>query len=303
MDRVNKLAERQHSLIGREQALAHGMTRGQIDARRRAGRWEAATRGVYRIAGSVPTWEQRLMAAVLAAGPGTAASRRSAAALWKLPGFRAGPVEVTQERGPSSRNPVDGLHESRFLPPHQILVVDRIPVTCPARTVLDLCGAVHPQRAERALDSGLAMRLTTVRQLGLMLAETGARGRPGTALLRALLAVRTSEYVPPDSELEALVTAVLDAAGLPRPERQVSVGGTTAAAGRVDIVYREPRVVIEADSRRYHSSWLDVQADHRRDLLLNAAGWRIIRVNWHQLIAEPELFVAAVRAFLAQVFA
>jgi very-short-patch-repair endonuclease len=68
--------------------------------------------------------------------------------------------------------------------------------------------------------------------------------------------------------------------------------------GRVDFVYRAAKVVIEADSRRYHSSWLDVQADHRRDLLLAAAGWTIVRVNWHQLIAEPELFIAAVRAFL-----
>ncbi|MGH9263536.1 MAG: DUF559 domain-containing protein, partial [Acidimicrobiales bacterium] len=52
--------------------------------------------------------------------------------------------------------------------------------------------------------------------------------------------------------------------------------------------------VIEADSRRHHSSWLDVEADHRRDLLLAAAGWRVIRVNWHQLLDEPELFVSAI---------
>jgi very-short-patch-repair endonuclease len=93
---------------------------------------------------------------------------------------------------------------------------------------------------------------------------------------------------------------VLEGAGLPLPERQQSVGGTTAPAGRVDYVYRRARLVMEADSRRYHSAWLDVQADHRRDLLLAAAGYRIIRVNWHQLIGEPDLFVAAVKAFLKE---
>lgn len=41
-------------------------------------------------------------------------------------------------------------------------------------------------------------------------------------------------------------------------------------------------------------------ADHRRDLLLSAAGYRIVRVNWHQLIGEPELFVAALSAFLRE---
>lgn len=149
MDRILELAERQHSLIGREQALAHGMTRGQIDARVRSGRWEKAARGVYRVCGSVPTWEQRLMTAVLATGG--VASRSSAAALWRLPGFRPGPVEVSQVRGPSVRNPGSGLHESRFLPAHQVRTVGVIPTTYPERTILDLCGCVHAQRAERAL--------------------------------------------------------------------------------------------------------------------------------------------------------
>jgi len=298
METMRRLAERQHGLISREQALAHGMNSNQIGARLRRGTWDRHARNVYRIPGSVPTWEQHLLGAVWAAGTGAAASRRSAAALWGLPGFRPGPIEVTQERGPSCRYPAPGLHESRFLPAHQIRKIRVIPTTCPERTLLDLCGCVHPQRAERALDNALAMELTTIQQLVLMLAETGARGRPGTARLRLLLAFRTDEYIPPESELEALLLAVLDAADIGRPDRQEVVGGTQAQVGRVDFVYRPAKVVIEADSRRYHSAWLDVQADHRRDLLLAAAGWRIIRVNWHQLVQEPELFVAAVKAFL-----
>ncbi len=296
MDPILELAAEQHGLIAREQALAYGMTPGQIGARVRRGRFDAIARGVYRVPGSVPTWQQGLMAAVLATGAGAAASRRAAAALWRLPGFRPGPIEVTQGRGPSSRNPAQGLHDSRFLPSHQVAVVDGIPVTCPERTVLDLCGSVHPLRAERALDNCLAMEATTVGRLGVMLAETGRRGRAGTALLRRLLAVRTADYVPPASELEALLLAVLAAAGLDSPARQEWVGGTRAPVGRVDFVYRDRRVVIEADSRRYHSAWLDVQADHRRDLLLTAAGWRVIRVNWHQLVDDPGLFVDALRA-------
>ncbi len=257
-----------------------------------------AARAVYRVAGSVPTWEQRLMAAVVATGPGAAASRRSAAALWRLPGFGPGPIEVTQPRGPSARNPTEGLHSSRLFPPHHVCTVDAIPTTSPERTLLDLCGCVHGRRAERAVDNALSMDLTSVGALGRMLAETGVRGRPGTALLRRLLLVRTADYVAPASELEALVLTVLDEAGLEPPDRQEWVGGTRAPAGRVDFVFREARVVIEADSRRHHSSWLDVQADHRRDLLLAAAGWRVVRVNWHQLVEEPQLFAAAVRAML-----
>jgi hypothetical protein len=303
METMRRLAEQQHGLFSREQALTHGMNSNQIGGHLRRGSLERVARTVYRVPGSVPTWEQRLLAAVWAAGAGAAACRHSAAALWRIPGFRPGPLEVTQPRGPSSRYPAHGLHDSRFLPSHQIRVVRAIPTTCPERTLLDLCGCVHPGRAERALDNALAMELTTIHGIGLMLAETGARGRTGTALLRRILSVRCDDYVPPESELEALVIAVLAGAGLPLPARQASVGGTTAPAGRVDYIYRPFRLVIEADSRRYHSSWLDVQADHRRDLLLMAAGYRIVRVNWHQLIGEPNLFLAAVRAFLRDVAA
>jgi len=298
MDRINELAERQHSLIGREQALAHGMTIRQIEGHLRAGRWRIAARAVYAVAGSVRSWEQQLLAAVLAAGLGAAASRRSAAALWRLPGFSPGPIEVTQGRELSVRTPATRVHDSNFLPPHQIRVVNGIPTVSMERTVLDLCGSEHPKRAERALDNALAMELTTVRKLGLMLAETGRRGRPGTALTRQLLAVRSIDYIPPASALEALVVAVLEAYGIEQPERQGQIGGTTAPIGRVDFVFRAARLVVEADSRRHHSSWLDVEADRRRDLLLAAAGWTIVRVNWHQLVQEPELFIAAVRAHL-----
>lgn len=298
METMRRLAEQQHGLVSREQALAHGMSSNQISGHIRRGTFERLARNVYRIPGSVPTWEQRVLAAVWAAGAGAAASRRSAASLWRLPGFAPGAVEVTQPRGPSVRYPQPGLHHSRLLPAHQIEMVAAIPTTCPERTLLDLCGCVHPGRAERAIDNALAMELTTAQRIGLMLAETGARGRTGTALLRRIVSVRCDDYVPPESELEALVEAVLAGAGLELPERQALVGGTTAPAGRVDYLYRPARVVIEADSRRHHSSWLDQQADHRRDLQLMAAGYRVIRVNWHQLIGEPELFVAAVRAVI-----
>jgi hypothetical protein len=142
------------------------------------------------------------------------------------------------------------------------------------------------------------MQLTTVRDLGLVLAEAGVQGRRGVALFRLVLGVRTADYVAPASELEALVLAVLDSAGIPPPDRQEWVGGTRAPAGRVDFAFRDARVVVEADSRRHHSNWLDVQADHRRDLLLTAAGWRVLRVNWHQLVEDPGLFVAAIRTIL-----
>lgn len=191
MKAIQKVAERQHGLITREQALAHGMNSNQVGARLRRGTWERVARNVYRIPGSVPTWEQRMLAAVWAAGEGAAACRQSAATLWRIPGFAPGPVEVVQPRGPSARYAASGMHASRFLPTHQVRFVRAIPTTSPERTILDLCGCIHPGRAERALDNGLAMELTRVQQLGLMLAESGARGRPGVITSRPTVGVIT----------------------------------------------------------------------------------------------------------------
>ncbi|MDQ3573964.1 MAG: DUF559 domain-containing protein [Actinomycetota bacterium] len=297
-DPLRTLAEHQDGLVTRAQALGAGLSDGVVDGRVRAERWQRMARDVYRVPGSAPTWRQSLLAAVLTAGAGAVASHQSAAALWRLPGFGAGPVEVTRLRGPSRVARVGALHETRCLPAGHVAAVDGIPVTSSARTLLDLCGALHPKRAERALANALAMKLTTPARLRVVLAEAGKRGRPGSRLLRRLLAERDDGQAPPESELENLLMAVLGGAKLPVPARQVDLGSDTALIGRVDFVYREARLVLEADSRRHHSSWLDAEADRRRDAALLAAGWCVLRVSWDQLVNRPTEVVAAVRGVL-----
>lgn len=152
--------------------------------------------------------------------------------------------------------------------------MDGIPVTSVARTIFDLCGAIHIKRAARALDNALAMG-----------------SRPSIECRSFSLKRRLPVQ---------LAVTVLAAAGIEAPTRQASVGGTTAPIGRVDLAYLWAKLVIEADSRRHHSSWLDVLSDRRRDALLTAAGWHVLRTNWHQLTTEPEIFVASVPGALAR---
>lgn len=293
-----RLARGQHSVFTRAQAVGFGVTPDQIKTKLRNGTWERVVRDVYRISGSPQTWRQRLMVAVLAAGPGAAVSGRAAAALWRLPGFAEGRVEVTQARRPSRRYPYGHEHSTTFLPPNQVKVIDGIPVTSVDRTVFDLCGRVTQARAERLVKTVVSRNLTTLGRLSVALAETGAWGRPGTTGLRAALAAVGDDKRVTESELEDLLVAVLVAAGLEVPTKQVEVGGTTAPIGRVDFLYRLAGVVVEADSKAWHGNWLATEADHRRDALLTAAGFHVIRTNWHQLATEPDLFVNAVRGAL-----
>jgi very-short-patch-repair endonuclease len=293
MKKLMKLVSRQHCVFHRDQAIELGVTGERLHTLLRNGIIERACRSVYRLSGSTPTWRQKLMIAVLAAGPGAAVSGRAAAALWRIPGYGEGPVEITQSRRPSRRFKVADEHSSRHLPAEHIRTIDGIPVTCIERTVFDIAAHSGERRAKHLVKLVVGRKLTAISKLAAVLIEMGARGRRGTRMLRAVLAGLAEEPLT-ESELEDLVLAVLRAAGIELPERQIEVGGTKAPVGRIDFLYRVARIVIEADSKRWHGDWVATEADHRRDALLTAAGYHVIRTNWGQLVDEPELFVNAV---------
>ena len=73
--------ERQHGLVTAAQARQAGLTRSAIRHRVAAGRWVRRQPGVYQLVGTASTWESRLLARVLAAGPEALATHRSSAAL------------------------------------------------------------------------------------------------------------------------------------------------------------------------------------------------------------------------------
>jgi len=296
--RLAAAAAAQKGLILHSQARAVGLSNKAIRHRVDSGQWVRRARGLYAVAGADPTWQQALLAAVLAAGPRAAAAGRSAAALWRLPGFSVGPVELVSPYGTSHESPLGKVRHSCFLPDHHLTTTDGVRVTRPARTLFDLAAILGPKHVERTLDNAIAMRLTDVEQLRQLLAELGERRRTGTALMRRLLDERGEGYVAPESELEARFFELVDRAGLLRPDAQISLGDDESPVGRVDYVYRAPRAVIELDSRRHHSALLDLEADRRRDNRFGAMGLRVFRITWLQLTRRPDEVVALLRAVL-----
>ena len=145
------------------------------------------------------------MIAVLAAGPGAAVAGRAAAALWGIPGYKPGPVEIVQTRRPSRRHQLGAEHSTTFLPDRQVKMIDNLPVTSPERTVFDLCGRASEKRATWLVKTVVSRKLTTLPKLAVVLAETGAFGRPGTRMLRLVLAAERDDEPPTESELEDLV--------------------------------------------------------------------------------------------------
>lgn len=297
--KMTELAETQYGLLSHGQATALGLGRHAIEHRLATGRWLSPTTGVYRLPGTPPTWEQRVMVLVLASGPVAAASHRSAAALLGIPGFaRHGVVEVTTPRPRRHRDPDAVVHRWRVLPEDHLTVIEGLVTTRTARTLVDLAGVLHPARTERAVDNCLAAGLVNIGALRATFDDLAQRGRRGIALMRRLLEARDSTYVAPASELEARFLALVRNAGVPEPVRQLDIGNADDWIGRVDFAYPQVKLVIELDSRRHHSADLDRQSDEARDARLHNAGWRVLRISWDELVTDPDAVGASVSRWL-----
>lgn len=274
-----RLAKDQHGLVAVAQLRHLGADDRTVARRGRGPFWEAASDRVLRVAGSPATREQVWLAAVLDAGPGAVLSHVSAAALYDLPGFGVRPLHVTRPRRRARRPCVLALvHEPLRLPPRHVTVVRRVPVTTVARTLFDVAGVVPRRRAERALDNALSRRITTLDDVRDVAIALSGRGVPGSATMRRLLARRGAGYVAAESGLEAECLAWLEAAGYPPIRRQVEVGDAAGLIGRVDGLFADLPVIVEADSDLHHTSVMDRAADARRDARCRAAGFEVVRI-------------------------
>ncbi len=285
---VTRLARRQLGLITRAQALTAGMSAGQLKRRVSSGLVVPVQRGVYRVGGGPGTFEQDVLAACLAGGPGAVASHRSAAALWRLRGVEPGAVEITVPREGKPRLPGIRVHRSARLDRSDVTLLGSLPVTRPARTLLDLA-AVAPAAMEGALDDALVRELVTLSSVARLLKRRGASGRAGTALLRELLGQRANGQVATESPLEDTIVRVLRAHGLPEPERQFPVQLPDGTVARIDLAYPPVRLGIEGDGRIFHSGREDFLRDRARSNRLAALGWTLLRYGWADVHRGEEL--------------
>ncbi len=294
--RVASHAARQHALVTSVQAAACGGTRPMLEHRVATGRWRKVGPGVYRLAGAPVTWQSQLLAAVLAAGPGAMGSHRSAGSSWELDGCRPGAPEIVVPRGRRARLAGVRVHESTDLGLVTPRIVDGIPVTPVARTLLDLGAVVAERRVHVALDSARRRGLTDWDELLDTLVAHARRGRRGVGTLRAILDRHHDEILSTDSGAERLLIALLVQHGLPRPEVQHTV---THASGtfRLDLAYPAERVAIEYDGVGHlaRDRW---EADHGRQNLVVLEGWTVLRYTRRMYLREPERIVREVRAAL-----
>jgi hypothetical protein len=273
--RCRELARAQYGVISRAQAMQQGMPPWAIRRRVAAGRWDEVDRDVVRLAPD-GSWRQQVKAATLACA-GAVASRRTAAAVYPFGPFPQREIEVVTSISRPRRARSFVVHRTNWLPDSDVTIVRGIPVTTPSRTILDLGDVVGPRMVARAIESALRKDLVTLPQLVAQLDSCGKMGRPGTAILRGLLADYGSELQPRDSELEAAMLRVIEQAGLPLPQTQYEVWDGDVFLGTADAAYPEHRIALEADGYEFHSARPDWQRDRWRQNAWTGRGWRILR--------------------------
>ena len=296
LDAINQLSRQQLGLVLVEDLYALGLTRAAVRNLVRSGRLERVTRRVLRVPGAPRTPHQDVLAGVLDSSPDAFSCGPTAASQWGVVGYRLTPVHVVRVDSASGRRSSLAIHHQLArLGPRHVTRLDGIPVVRPEVVVLQLAASVHPQRAAAALDSLWRRGLTSGPAMRAVLDELAGSGRNGVTVMRELLDERGDDYVPPASNLEARLEAILRRAGERPLRRQVDSGGDQWV-GRVDFRDPDHPLVVEVQSERYHSALVDKQHDERRLAALRAAGFEVVEVTDWELFHRPDDVVAKIRS-------
>ena len=236
------------------------------------------------------------MAAVLHFRGDAVVSGPSAAELW-------GYLDATQTGHPQSsihvllvgRNaePLDGVHIHRTpnIARQDVRRRHGIPVTSPARTLLDLAATFDDFELEAATAAAFRRSAVRLSQLADVI-DRNPRAR-GVGRLRALL---EDAAKPRDTRsiYERRLLALIREADLPTPLTNVYVGEYM-----VDMLWPELKLVVEFDSWGFHGDRSAFEKDRLRDQVLSAHNHHVMRVTARQIDRAPTALVARLAAIIA----
>lgn len=301
----------QQRLATRQQLVGVGWSSRALDAAVRSGEVVRLHRGVYapaprpvrawhlvRDGRPDPGFVAQVRAALLSLGGHAVAAERTAAVLWGLD-LLVEPqrIDVHVPRNHNRAERLGVLVHRRGVPAAElapILGLAGMWVTTPLQTVVD-CAVTRPLReavviVDSALRSGLLVLDDLVAGLTLV---PGARY---AARLRRVLAL-----VDPSSGsvLESVLRVLMVQAGL-RPLTQVTLLDRDGnRIGIVDFWFREARLVVECDGRRWHDPQDARDRDRLRDNETARIGCRTLRFTWDDVMHRPDRVLATVRDCLA----
>ena len=227
--------------------------------------------------------EGRAMAAVLACQG--AVSHLSAAFLTGLTDARPTKTHVTVPGRSGAKGPHGVIvHHTQALTKADLTRHHGIPITSPARTILD-CSPLLSAKALKEM-------LRRAEHDGLDLTTLDRPRIPRN--LRGLLERYVIGSGLTANQLEQRFYEICANAGLPRPEIQAWM----PERRRVDFIWRDYGVLVETDGRTTHATLIAFSEDRARDRAHALAGLTTLRYTWAEVERDPELVAAELSRLL-----
>jgi hypothetical protein len=211
----------------------------------------------------------------------------TAAAVETFEGFRlAPPYHLLTPRDRRIQRVGVVIHSSQ-----QLDLIDRetahgLPVTAPARTLIDLAAIAPRDALTAALDGALRDGLVTEAYLHSRINALRGKGRHG---IPALLAVIEGVEIirGAHSWLEREVLRLLAAAGISLPTPQQVLGRRGDRLIRVDFCFPGTRLVVEALGYRSHRTGGQMRIDAERMNRLAMDGYLVLQFTYSDVVERP----------------
>ena len=270
---VEPLLVDQYGLVTRDQMLSRGLTPRDIDGLLRRRVIRRVRRGVYVVVGTPQSWEQSLLAAVLAAREGARGSHASSAQLWAFRNFDEDEMDLVVVGRTYTSVPGARVHRTVWLPEVDQDVVRDIPCTSFERTLCDVTSLVGWFQAGQILDDGLRRGVANLDRLRECAQQLDSGPNRRLTVIDALLRQREPGFDPGGSGAEIHLLNLLREAGLPEPVQQyrVRLRGKTYF---LDFAWPEANLFAEWYGTPWHIGASAVMYDNTRLTDLARADWR-----------------------------
>jgi very-short-patch-repair endonuclease len=204
-------------------------------------------------------------------------------------------IIVIRTRRSAARAPAPSTDQ---LAAGDLSVVDGIPVTAPARTLIDVAGRLPRTMFEDVMDTAIVRRLVTVDRVRNRAHELWAPRRNGCAIVLELLDERDPTLKEARNVWEARVLRMVRRFGLPSPRvnYRVRVGGRVRY---LDFAWPDAKVAVEFDGFVPHSTRSAFDDDRVRQNDLVADGWTVFRITKAMLASDVERTFAPIVAAIS----
>ena len=298
--RIAALSAGQLGAFNRAQATDAGLSNRQLRSRVRSGSLVQTGPNSFRVAGAPSTLRSQLQELVLDVGHPVWVCGPTAAALQGCDGYslrRPFHLLIDAERNVRRNGAV--IHRSEVVDPIDREEFDGLPITSPARTLIDLARYASPAQLGAAVEHALADGLVNEDQLHRRIGALRTKGRYGIPLLLSVLE-RREITKGGESWLEREYLRLLHRARIERPQTQVVVARAGDHTVRVDCWFTGTDVVVELLGYRFHRTKAQMKHDASRHNALLSEGRLVYQFTDEHVTTTPDAVVDQTRAALAQ---